>query len=223
MCWTGFNVDFTPIFEIYGKNGVQLRSVFAEKQDNYMGISLPGFPNYFVGSGPYWTTANGSLIDPMNTASQYVVQVVQKLQIEHNILAVYPTEQAKDEWVEHAQTWVKGMVWSGDCPSWYKISSGPYAGRTNAVWPGITLHYVKVMTKVRWEDYHIERKVSGKTSTNRFQYLGHGLVGESENPELDDTPHVSLSAIDPRWAKAAGINWVPGMRPLEERKVNGFH
>lgn len=204
MCWTGFNVDFTPIFEIYGKNGVQLRSVFAEKQDNYMGISLPGFPNYFVGSGPYWTTANGSLIDPMNTASQYVVQVVQKLQIEHNILAVYPTEQAKDEWVEHAQTWVKGMVWSGDCPSWYKISSGPYAGRTNAVWPGITLHYVKVMTKVRWEDYHIERKVSGKTSTNRFQYLGHGLVGNPKIQSWTTLPMFHFQPLTPDGRKRQG-------------------
>lgn len=188
-----------------------------------MGVALPEFPNYYTGTGPYWTTANGSLIDPMNTVSRYVVQVIQKLQVEHNILCVYPTKQALDEWVQHAQTWVKGMVWSGDCPAWYKIQSGPFAGRTNAVWPGITLHYVRAMKQIRWEDYHIERKASGQTTANRFQYFGHGLCKESEDLTLDDTPHFSLSAIDPRWTKAAGLTWIPGMQLVEEVQVNGVH
>jgi hydroxyversicolorone monooxygenase len=188
-----------------------------------MGISVPGFPNMFCGSGPYWTTANGSLIDPMNTASKYVVQVIQKLQFEHNIVGVEPNQEALDDWVEHAQTWVKGMVWSGNCPAWYKVSEGKNAGRTNAVWPGITLHMVKAMSKVRWEDYKIERRLSGKSNTNRFQFLGHGLVKESVDPELDDTPHFSLANIDPRWTKATRLTWVPGMQAVERPQVHGDH
>ena len=188
-----------------------------------MGLGFPGFPNFYCGNGPYWTAANGSLIDPMNTASMYVVQVIQKLQVEYNIISVEPTHQAMEEWVEHAQTWVKGMVWSGNCPAWYKIQSGPHAGRTNAVWPGITLHFVRAMNTVRWEDYDIRRRLSGQNHSNRFQYLGYGLMKETLDKSLDDTPHLGLKWIDPRWAKAAGLKWVKGMPIVEnEMEVNGL-
>ncbi|KEF54579.1 uncharacterized protein A1O9_09021 [Exophiala aquamarina CBS 119918] len=219
----GFNVDFIPPFEVYGRDRVSLADIFAEKQDNYMGIAVPGFPNMFCGSGPYWTTANGSLEDPMNTSSRYIVQVAKKLQMEHNIVGIDPTDEALADWVEHAQAWVKGMVWSGDCKSWYKIYKGPYAGRTNALWPGITLHMVKALKTPRWEDYRIDRKLSSPSHANRFQYLGHGMVQEVIDSRLDDTPHFSLSEIDPRWAKATGMTWVPGMRPFSEEQANSVH
>ena len=43
------------------------------------------------------------------------------------------------------------------------------------MWPGITLYMVKAMSKVRWEDYDIERGLSEKSHTNRLQFLGHVL------------------------------------------------
>ena len=90
-----------------------------------MSVALAQFPNYFHGStGAYWPSANGSLIGPMDAVANYVVQVIQKLQMEHNIISVVPKQEAMDDFVEHAQTWLKGCAWSGDCPAWYKTQSG---------------------------------------------------------------------------------------------------
>ncbi|KAH7006843.1 hypothetical protein EDB80DRAFT_842036 [Ilyonectria destructans] len=217
VCATGFDVDLIPRFEVIGANGLQLSKVLGESPDSYMAAALPNFPNYFYGStGAYWPSANGSLIGPMNAIAKYVVQVIQKMQVEHNIISLEPKQEAMEDFVEHAQTWLKGAAWSWNCPAWYKVQSGPLKGRVSLVWPGITLQFVKVLEKVRWEDYNIKYAATGKTSANRFLYLGNGLVKETLNPEMDDTPHVDLDAIDPRWVKAAGLTWTKGMRLLDE-------
>ncbi|KAG5753025.1 hypothetical protein H9Q69_009918 [Fusarium xylarioides] len=215
VCATGFNVDLIPRFEVIGPNGLRISKSLEQNPDSYMSVALAQFPNYFHGStGAYWPSANGSLIGPMDAVANYVVQVIQKLQMEHNIISVVPKQEAMDDFVEHAQTWLKGCAWSGDCPAWYKTQSGPLKGRVNLIWPGITLQFVRALSKVRWEDYDIKYAASGKKSTNRFLYLGDGLVKETFDPEMDDSPHIHLGAIDPRWTKAAGLSFVEGMKPL---------
>ncbi|EGU82080.1 hypothetical protein FOXB_07403 [Fusarium oxysporum f. sp. conglutinans Fo5176] len=222
VCATGFNVDLIPRFEVIGPNGIKISEVLEQSPDSYMSVSLAKFPNFFYGStGAYWPSDNGSLIDPMDAVGNYVVQVIQKLQMEHNIVSVVPKQEAMEDFVEHAQTWMKGAAWSWDCPAWYKARSGPLKGRVNVIWPGIILQFVRALENVRWEDYDIKYAPSGKIGTNRFLYMGDGLVKESFDEKLDDTPHIHLGAIDPRWAKAAGLTFVEGMRPLAGPLTNG--
>ncbi|KAF5585023.1 sterigmatocystin biosynthesis monooxygenase stcW [Fusarium subglutinans] len=194
VCATGFNVDLIPRFEVIGPNGLRISKFLQQSPDSYMSVALAQFPNYFHGStGAYWPSANGSLIGPMDAVANYVVQVVQKLQMEHNIISVVPKQEAMDDFVEHAQTWLKGCI---------------------------TLQFVRALSKVRWEDYDIKYAASGKKSTNRFLYLGDGLVKETFDPEMDDSPHIHLGAIDPRWAKAAGLTFISGMRSFKDSEVS---
>lgn len=183
-----------------------MADAFAEKHDTYMGIAVPGFPNYFYGTGPYWTTANGSLISALNAASKYIAQVVTKLQTEINVVSLCPSWKATEEFVEHAQTWMKGAVWAGDCPSWYKIKKGKHAGRVDAIWPGITLHFITAIATPRWEDYELEylRRKDGSPG-NRFAYLGAGFVPACVDPSKDDSPHTAIRHIDKRWIEAVGL------------------
>ncbi|GME65311.1 predicted protein [Neofusicoccum parvum] len=206
VCATGFLVDFIPPFEVVGKEGLRMADAFAEKRDAYLGIGVPGFPNYFFGTGPYWTTANGSLISALNAASRYVVQAVTKLQTEISIRSITPSRAATDDFIEHAQQWLRGAVWAGNCPSWYKIQTGKHAGRVDAVWPGITLHFVKALDQPRWEDYEIEHvgRADGSMG-NRFSYLGNGFVPEMFDESMDDSPHIGLHNVDPVWARAVGL------------------
>lgn len=124
-----------------------------------------------------------------------------------NIISICQSRKTTDDFVQHAQTWMKGAVWSGDCPSWYKIKKGKYAGRVDAVWPGITLHFGRVLETPRWEDYDIEYSGREDGSTgNRFAYLGTGFVPETFDPSKDDSPHIGIHNIDMRWIKAASLD-----------------
>lgn len=52
ICATGFNITYTPVFPVIGKDGVDLRDKWGPGGDigypeTYLGIMAPGFPNYF--------------------------------------------------------------------------------------------------------------------------------------------------------------------------------
>lgn len=200
---SGFDVAYKPRFPIIGRNGVDLRDKWAIHPDSYMGISCPGFPNYFFSSGPYWPVANGSLIGASNACAMYACQVIQKLQRQPNIKSLCPSEEMTRRFAEHCQEWYKHMVWSGYCPSWYK---NPKTGRVQSIWPGITLHYARVMATPRWEDFEFSyKKNSTGVQDNPFSYLGMGWVPEMFDPTLDDSPHTGIDKIDPKWAEVMGI------------------
>ena len=200
---SGFDVAYKPRFPIIGKNGIDLRDKWDAQPDSYMGISCPGFPNYFFSSGPYWPVANGSLIGASNASANYACQVIQKLQLQPNIKSLTPRQDMTDQFAQHCQEWYRGMVWSDYCPSWYK---NPRTGRVQSVWPGITLHHTRVMKTPRWEDFdYIYKKNEGGLEDNPFSYLGKGYVPEMFDDTMDDCPHMGVDKIDPKWAQAMGI------------------
>ena len=47
VCATGFDVSFTPHFEVKGRNGVDLKEEFGELPKAYLSITAPQFPNLF--------------------------------------------------------------------------------------------------------------------------------------------------------------------------------
>jgi cation diffusion facilitator CzcD-associated flavoprotein CzcO len=52
ICATGFNITYTPVFPLIGKNGVDLRDQWgpgseAGYPETYFGVMAPGFPNFF--------------------------------------------------------------------------------------------------------------------------------------------------------------------------------
>jgi hypothetical protein len=168
-----------------------------------MGISCPGFPNYLFSSGPYWPVANGSLIGASNASAMYAVQVIKKLQLQPNIKCLVPRQDMTDKFAQHYQTWYKGMVWSDYCPSWYKNAK---TGRVQSIWPRITLHHTRAMAVPRWEDFEYTYKLNENgVEDNPFSYLGKGVVPEMLDHTLDDSPHIAVGKIDPKWAEAMGI------------------
>ena len=47
VCATGFDVSFTPHFEVIGRDGVNLKEEFGELPKAYLSITAPKFPNLF--------------------------------------------------------------------------------------------------------------------------------------------------------------------------------
>lgn len=47
ICATGFDVSFTPHFEVTGRRGANIREQFGELPKAYLSITAPNFPNMF--------------------------------------------------------------------------------------------------------------------------------------------------------------------------------
>jgi cation diffusion facilitator CzcD-associated flavoprotein CzcO len=47
VCATGFDISFTPHFEVTGRDGANIKEQFGENPKAYLSITAPNFPNMF--------------------------------------------------------------------------------------------------------------------------------------------------------------------------------
>ncbi|KAG8623709.1 hypothetical protein KVT40_008685 [Elsinoe batatas] len=195
VCATGFDVSYRPRFSIVGKGGVRLEEKWKACPEGYLGLGVPGLPNFVTFIGPTWPVENGSVMGPLQQVCNYAMQVIRKMKLDH-IKSWTPRQDITDKFNQHAQEWIKYTVWKHDCRSWYKNNE---TGRVNAVWPGSSLHYMKAIETPRWEDFEIEYK-----HDNPWAALGMGWTLENRAGlgKADPSPYLKLENIDPEWAKA---------------------
>lgn len=53
ICATGFDVSFTPRFEVIGRDGINIKDSFGQIPKAYLSITAPKFPNLFRKSLDY--------------------------------------------------------------------------------------------------------------------------------------------------------------------------
>lgn len=56
VCATGFDVSFTPHFDVIGRDGANLKKQFGDQPKAYLGITAENFPNLFCKY--YYSTSN---------------------------------------------------------------------------------------------------------------------------------------------------------------------
>lgn len=138
---------------------------------------------------------------PLNAVGDYAIQIIKKLQRTPNLASFAPRQDLTDAFNDHVQEWIKHTVWSEACRSWYKNNE---TGRVNAVWPGSSLHYIKTIESVRWEDYDLKylERTEGGAKENPFSWLGMGYTVENHAEDADRSPYINKDAIDKEWLQA---------------------
>ena len=62
ICATGFDTSHRPSFPILGRDGSDLRELWAREATAYLALAVPHFPNYFVFYGPNNPFASGPFL-----------------------------------------------------------------------------------------------------------------------------------------------------------------
>ena len=97
---------------ITGRDGADLRSLWGERPAAYLGITVPGFPNFFCMYGPGTNLAHGgSLIFHSECQMRYITQCLDVL-IEEGLRSMEPTQERYDDWHDRSQREIKTLVWS---------------------------------------------------------------------------------------------------------------
>ncbi|KAH8807486.1 putative MoxY [Xylogone sp. PMI_703] len=176
ICATGFDTTFRPRFPIIA-NGFNLQDEYSSKDiTGYMGLSSPEIPNYFIFIGPYGPLGHGSVIPMVEAYTTYVIQVLQKVQIE-DIKKIQPNRAVSEDFTRYADAYLKRTAWSGPCDSWFKAGD---RSRKPVCWPGSRVHYMMMLQTPRFEDFDIEY-----ISKSRFSFLGNGFdVREFDGRDL---------------------------------------
>jgi 4-hydroxyacetophenone monooxygenase len=128
LVWaTGFRVN-EPLLpmRIVGRDGVDLREHWGNRPRAHLGMTVPGFPNFFMLYGPGTNLAHGgSLIFHSECEMRYVVQCLQHLAVT-KATAIEPKQERYDDWYARSQAELKQLVWSSPYieHSFYKNSDG---------------------------------------------------------------------------------------------------
>ncbi|OGE49328.1 hypothetical protein PENARI_c022G06223 [Penicillium arizonense] len=185
ICATGFQTNPGGGFPIIGRRGVNLREKYSERPETYLGISTNGFPNFFQSLGPNSFQGAGNLLITMEQVHTYVAEIISRMAYD-NIGLVEPKESQVKNFTRFSDKYFERTVYSAECASWYK-SSPPGSsleerkrGRVTALWPGSSLHALKALQKVRWEDYDLH-----SYDGNDFGWFGNGWVMAEQKHHID--------------------------------------
>jgi 4-hydroxyacetophenone monooxygenase len=115
---------------IRGRGGEVLAEKWGERPSAYLGITIPGFPNFFCMYGPGTNLASGgSLIFHSECQMRYITQCLELL-IEGEHRCLEPREDKTADWLDRTQAEMRKMVWSQPSikHSFYKNSHGEVYG-----------------------------------------------------------------------------------------------
>ncbi|MGB3476641.1 MAG: NAD(P)/FAD-dependent oxidoreductase [Mycobacterium sp.] len=110
---TGFrHTDVLWPMRITGRDGTDLHALWGSKPYAYLGITVPGFPNFFVLYGPGAHLAHGgSLIFNSELEMRYIDACLAKL-ADEQLHSIEPTVQAATEWHQATQAAITKTVWA---------------------------------------------------------------------------------------------------------------
>lgn len=146
---TGFTpTAFLTPMRITGLEGRDLNTAWRDGAEAYLGITVTGFPNFFMLYGPN-TNVGGSIIYMLECQARYVTSAIRTM---HRRRAHYMNVRAdiQRQFNERAQSRLSQMVPARpDCLTYFKTENG----RITTQWPGYQTEYRLLTRAVRLGDY----------------------------------------------------------------------
>ncbi|TCN53649.1 4-hydroxyacetophenone monooxygenase [Rhodococcus sp. SMB37] len=136
---TGFRAsEFLVPMEVAGHGGARLHDVWGGEPRANMGITVPGFPNFFLLYGPNTNlVVNGSIVLFSEAEVDYVMACLRRL-FEADARTIECRPEALESFYERVDAASAAMAFGVEgVHSWYKSSSG----RVSQNWPLSTLEF----------------------------------------------------------------------------------
>lgn len=157
----------TTLREQWDKTGAQA----------YLGMTVPGFPNFAVAYGPNTNLGHNSIILMIEAQSQYINRLiaavcknVTRSQVPGPYLSIQPKAEQSDGWNAEVQERLgESTLASALCSSWYRAADG----RITTNWSDTAVEYQKAVSSVDWTAFHLkgpgteELVAKGRTSWAR--------------------------------------------------------
>ncbi len=146
---TGFKAtEYLAPMKIHGSAGKELHDAWGAKVGAYLGMAVPGFPNFFMMYGPNTNLGGNSIIFMIECQARYIVQALQALKGHKTInVRAEPFAAFNQEMQDRLQK----MAWATGCTSWYQTADG--YNPTN--WPGPTAEYRERTASFDAADYEL--------------------------------------------------------------------
>ena len=146
---TGFAAtEFLAPMRVTGLAGVRLEDRWARGGEAYLGMSVPGFPNFFVLYGPNTNVGSGSIVYMLEQQQRYLAELIgaqrqsgwRRVEVKPNVFTGYQA------WIERQSA---NTPYVTGCHNWYTTADG----RNTVNWVGLMREYHERTRRVDWTDY----------------------------------------------------------------------
>jgi 4-hydroxyacetophenone monooxygenase len=148
---TGYEASkFLTPMQVTGRDGVDLHEQWHGDARAYLGVAIPGFPNFFCLYGPNTNIViNGSIIYFSECGVRYILNLVEAL-LANGARSIEVRRDVHDEFNERCDAENRSMAWGwSDVSSWYKND----LGRVSQNWPFTLLEYWQRTKQVQLDEF----------------------------------------------------------------------
>jgi cation diffusion facilitator CzcD-associated flavoprotein CzcO len=150
---TGFRAT-EPLIgcRVVGRRGVEIHDAWGKRMSAYLGVTINGFPNFFMLLGPNTGLGHNSVVLMIEAQVRYAMNCL-KLMKRRNQRVIEVRAEIQQRFVEEICRRMGGTVWqSGGCKSWYQ---DPTTGELTTIWPGSVVAYLRRTRSVSPSDYEL--------------------------------------------------------------------
>lgn len=149
VCATGYAAaDYLGEIDVVGEGGARLHDVWSDGAYAYLGMAVPGFPNFFMLYGPNTNVGSNSVIFVLEAQARYVVRALKHMR-RHRKSYVVVSTGAMETFLASIDKWMQGTVWLTRCSSYFRAPSG----RVVTQWPRSARAFWSMTRRFRSADY----------------------------------------------------------------------
>ncbi len=152
VCATGYAAaDYLGQIDVIGEDGTSLREHWRDGASAYLGMAVPGFPNFFMLYGPNTNVGSNSVIFMLEAQAHYIVRALTYMRRKgKSYVAVRPSVMA--EFLGKIDDWMQGTVWLTRCNSYFRAANG----RVVTQWPRSARVFWAMTRRFRAADYSFD-------------------------------------------------------------------
>jgi cation diffusion facilitator CzcD-associated flavoprotein CzcO len=166
---TGFETtSFLAPMEVRGLDGRSLAEEWEEGAHAYLGLTVAGFPNFFMMYGPNTNLGHNSIIFMIECQTAYIMGCLHTL-IDRDLASMDLRRDAMEAYNERLQRELARTVWAATDHSWYKNARGLITNN----WSGSTIRY---WWRTRRPDLGAYRLEARSARPRRIEAAGPGTA-----------------------------------------------
>ncbi len=149
LCATGYAAaDYLGQIDVVGEGGASLRDTWADGAYAYLGMAVPGYPNFFMLYGPNTNVGSNSVIFMLEAQARYIVRALKHMRRKRRTY-VAVRRDAMAAYLEKIDGWMQGTVWLTRCHNYFRAANG----RVVTQWPRSAFAFWGMTRRFNASDY----------------------------------------------------------------------
>ena len=148
---TGFKPFSMLDEDITGADSLTMQDYLKDGIRAHRTVMVPGFPNYFMLTGPNSGLGHNSVLLIIEAQTKYIIKAIKET-LKRGAGSIDAKQSVADAYNAQLQEQLKHTVWHGQCKSWYKDENG----RIFTLWPKGTINFRRSLNKLRPEEFHFK-------------------------------------------------------------------